>query len=214
MRVLRFLLLAVVALAATAAQADDVGALTHFYQQVESLSAHFSQEEKAEDGAVLRQSSGVFLLSRPGKFRWAYKKPYQQIIVSNGQVLKFYDVGLAQVTIQPVAQTLQATPAQLLTGGVGLQEAFKVQSQGEQDGLTWLQLTPRSQQSDFKSIQLGVHDGIPAVMVLADKLGQTTHIEFSDIKVNPSLDADDFDIDVPDDVTVVDTRKQGAEDRR
>src|SRR5699024_280634 len=119
---------------------------------------------------------------------------------------------LAQVTIQPVAQTLQATPAQLLTGGVALQEAFKVEKKGVKDGLTWLQLTPRSQQSDFKSIRLGVHDGIPAQMILADKLGQTTHIQFSDIKVNPSLDADDFDIDIPSDVTVVDTRKQGAQD--
>lgn len=209
MRVLCFLLLALGALTIATAQADDIDALNHFYQQVKSLSAHFDQTEKAEDGAVLRQSSGVFLLSRPSKFRWAYKKPYKQIIVSDGQVLKFYDVGLAQVTIQPVAETLRATPAQLLTGGVALQEAFKVHSGGEHDGLTLLQLTPRSQQSDFKSIQLGVRDGIPVSMVLADKLGQTTDIQFSDIKVNPSLSAAKFDIDIPDGVTVVDTRRQG-----
>lgn len=210
MRVLRFALLTVAVALATSVQAAGIDALTRFYQEVESLSAHFEQVQRAPDGAVLRKSSGVFLLSRPGKFRWEYKQPYRQIIVSNGQVLKFYDVGLSQVTVRPVAGALRATPARLLTGGAALQDAFKVQHQGMQDGLNWLRLTPRAAHSDFKQIRLGLRNGLPIVMVLADRLGQTTRIRFSDIKVNPELDASRFEIDVPDDVTVVDTRTQGA----
>lgn len=199
-------------LIAAAVQAQDSGidALTRFYNEVDSLSAHFEQVQLASDGTVLRRSSGKFLLSRPGKFRWEYKKPYHQIIVSDGVTLKFYDVGLSQVTIRPVARGLRATPALLLTGGMALRQAFDVRLAGRHDGLTWLSLTPRSKHSDFNEIRLGLRDGLPVVMVLDDKLGQTTRIRFSDIQVNPDLDASGFDIDVPEGVTVVDTRSRGA----
>lgn len=211
MRIFCLTLLFVLGLAAAAAHADDVDALTRFYQEVESLSAHFEQVQLAADGTVLRRSSGVFLLSRPAKFRWEYTEPYHQIIVSNGRMLKFYDVGLSQVTIRPVARALRATPALLLTGGTALQEAFIVRSAGRHDGLTWLSLTPRAKHSDFKEIRLGLRDGLPVVMVLKDKLGQTTRIRFSDIKVNPDLEPSRFDIEIPEGVTVVDTRRRGGQ---
>lgn len=206
MRIFRNLIVAAAALVAVAAHADGIDALKRFYNEVDTLSAHFVQKQYAADGALMRRSSGLFLLSRPGRFRWEYQKPYRQIMVSNGELFKFYDVGLAQVTIQPMTKTLRATPAMLLTGGMRLQEAFKVESGGTHDGLTWLRLKPRSPHSDFKEIRLGLRNGLPIVMELDDRLGQTTRIRFSDIKVNPELDASRFDIDVPDDVTVVDTR--------
>lgn len=209
MRTLRNLTLAFVALFAMAAHADGIDALTRFYKDVDSLSAHFQQTQKAADGAVLRQSNGLFLLSRPGRFRWEYKQPYQQIMVSDGKIFQFYDVGLAQVTIRPVTNTLRATPALLLTGGIALEKAFDVYAAGNHDGLTWLRLVPRSQSSDFKEIRLGLSDGLPRAMQLDDRLGQTTYIRFTDIKVNPDIDPSRFDIDVPDNVTVVDQRQQG-----
>lgn len=212
MRISRNFILAVVALlamtAAHAAHADGANALSRFYEEVDSLSAHFEQTQYAADGTEMRHSSGLFLLSRPGRFRWEYQKPYRQIMVSNGQVFKFYDVGLAQVTIRPVTQTLRATPAQLLTGGIALDKAFVVQSGGKRDGLDWLQLVPRADNSDFKEIRLGLRDGLPVAMELDDRLGQTTKIHFSDIKVNPPLDAARFELDVPAGVTIVDARKQ------
>jgi|SRR5699024_4469669 len=193
--------------------ADGIGALTRFYEEVDSLSARFEQVQLAEDGAELRRSNGIFLLSRPGRFRWEYQDPDRQIIVSDGETFMFYDVGLDQVTVRPVADTLQATPAQLLTGGTGLQDAFVVHSDGEHDGLSWLRLIPRSEQSDFEEVRLGLRDGLPVTMELDDRLGQMTRIEFSDIEVDPVLDAARFAIDIPDDATVVDQRESmGGQD--
>jgi len=214
MRVFSFFLCAVALLAAPLVQADDSAALQRFYQEVDSLSAHFEQQQLAEDGAVLRESSGIFLLSRPGKFRWEYDQPYRQIIVSDGDVLKFYDVGLAQVTIRAASGTLSSTPALLLTGSVDLQQAFVVEEAGRRDGLAWLRLTPRSEHSDFKEIRLGLDAGLPAAMELDDQLGQTTHIRFFDIEVNPFLPAARFELVVPDGVTVVDAREQDTQQLR
>ena len=85
--------------AAVSAHADGVGDLEAFYNNVDSLSAQFEQEQKDDSGQMLQQASGTFLLSRPDRFRWEYTAPYKQVIVSDGETFRFYDVDLAQVTI-------------------------------------------------------------------------------------------------------------------
>ncbi len=199
--------------AAVTAQADGVGDLEAFYNNVDSLSAEFEQEQKDDGGQTLQQASGTFLLSRPDRFRWEYTAPYQQVIVSDGETFRFYDVDLAQVTIRSIDATLQATPALLLTGGAALEDAFNIASAGQRDGMSWVRLTPRADDTDFQEVRLGLRDQVPSVMELDDNLGQTTHIRFTDIELNPKLDEARFTLDIPDDVEVVDGRGMNGQGR-
>ncbi|MES1932746.1 outer membrane lipoprotein carrier protein LolA [Salinisphaera shabanensis T35B1] len=211
---LRRILVAFVLLcAAVTAQADGVGDLEAFYNNVDSLSAQFEQEQKDDSGQTLQQASGKFLLSRPDRFRWEYTAPYQQVIVSDGETFRFYDVDLAQVTIRSIDATLQATPALLLTGGAALEDAFNIASAGQRDGMSWVRLTPRADDTDFQEVRLGLKDQVPSVMELDDNLGQTTHIRFTDIELNPKLDEARFTLDIPDDVEVVDGRGMNGQGR-
>ncbi|MES1940571.1 outer membrane lipoprotein carrier protein LolA [Salinisphaera sp. T5B8] len=211
---LRRILVALVLLcAALTAQADGVGDLEAFYNNVDSLSAHFEQEQKDDNGQTLQQASGTFLLSRPDRFRWEYTAPYKQVIVSDGETFRFYDVDLAQVTIRSIDATLQATPALLLTGGAALEDAFDIVSAGTRDGMSWVRLTPRADDTDFQEVRLGLKDQVPSVMELDDNLGQTTHIRFSDIELNPKLADSRFTLDIPDDVEVVDGRGMNTQAR-
>lgn len=196
--------------AGLAQAAEGTQALQHFYKQVDTLSADFQQVQRDDNGNVVQQASGTFLLSRPKKFRWEYDQPYKQIIVSNGDVFKFYDVDLAQVTVRNIGATLKATPALLLTGGEALDEAFKITDGGQHDGLNWIHLTPKADDTDFKSVDLGLKDDVPALMQLHDNLGQTTSINFGNVKINPDLAASKFTLDVPDDVEVVDGRNNAG----
>ena len=61
----------------------------------------------------MQQSEGEFYLNRPGKFRWDYRAPYEQIIVSDGQRIWIYDVDLQQVTVQKQEAGLPTTPMAL-----------------------------------------------------------------------------------------------------
>ena len=211
---LRRILVALVLLcAAFTAQADGVGDLEAFYNNVDSLSAHFEQEQKDDNGQTLQQASGTFLLSRPDRFRWEYTAPYKQVIVSDGETFRFYDVDLAQVTIRSIDATLQATPALLLTGGAALEDAFNIVSAGTRDGMSWVRLTPRADDTDFQEVRLGLKDQVPSVMELDDNLGQTTHIRFSDIELNRKLADSRFTLDIPDDVEVVDGRGMNTQAR-
>ncbi|WP_348762130.1 outer membrane lipoprotein chaperone LolA [uncultured Salinisphaera sp.] len=205
-----FLTAVVVVLAATvtsASAATGSQALTDFYNKVDTLSTDFQQVQRDDSGNIVQQASGTFLLSRPDRFRWEYTQPFEQIIVSDGQTFKFYDVDLSQVTIRDVSATLNATPALLLTGGEALSEAFKITDGGQHDGLDWVHLTPNADDTDFKAVDLGLKNNVPHLMKLHDNLGQTTSISFGNIKVNPKIDAKRFKLDIPDDVEVVDGRE-------
>tara|TARA_B100001939_G_scaffold224243_1_gene192992 strand:+ start:122 stop:769 length:648 start_codon:yes stop_codon:yes gene_type:complete len=191
---------------AMGAQADGVGDLESFYNNVDSLSAEFEQVQQDDQGNRLQEASGTFDLLRPDSFRWEYTAPYKQVIVSDGEVFRFYDVDLAQVTIRSIDATLRATPALLLTGGAALEDAFNIASAGQRDGMSWVRLTPRADDTDFQEVRLGLKDQVPSVMELDDNLGQTTRIRFTDVELNPSLEDARFTLDIPDDVEVVDGR--------
>jgi len=195
--------------ASVANAASGVDDLEAFYKKVDTLSADFQQIQRDDNGNVVQQASGVFLLSRPKQFRWEYDQPYEQIIVSDGKVFKFYDVDLEQVTIRDIGATLQATPALLLTGGAALEQAFDIADGGQHDGLSWVRLTPKHDDTDFNTIDLGLKNQVPALMKLHDNLGQITNINFGNIKVNPTLADSRFKLDIPKGVEVVDGRAAG-----
>lgn len=213
---LRLCLLSVLVLSplvATAAS-DSEATLQRFYNKVDTLKAHFHQVQHDSNGNVMQTVDGTFYLARPKRFRWVYEKPYHQVIVSNGSVFKFYDVGLKQVTVRSIGDSLKATPAQLLAGGTALKQAFAIDKMAAPDDKNnadpqadWIQMTPRSDNSQFKQIRMQFENDAPRIMRLSDKLGQTTRIKFTDIQINPDLADKRFQLDTPDDVDVVDARE-------
>ncbi len=193
-------------LALPASAGSGVDALTGFYERVNSFEADFKQMQLDEEGEVVQQSGGRFLLSRPARFRWEYQDPYEQIIVSNGETFKFYDVDLAQVTVRDVDASLRATPALLLSGGAALEDEFTISAAGQRDDLTWVKLVPRNSEGDFQEIRMGFNGDVPARMELNDNLGQTTQIEFSSVEVNTAIPEQRFELEIPEGVEIVDGR--------
>src|SRR3990167_1393064 len=103
--------------ATLAAQADAVDTLREFTRDVKSGRAAFTQTVTSPDGAKKKSSTGSFEFSRPNRFRFAYSKPFEQLIVSDGQKVWLHDIDLNQVSVRQLDQALGATPAALLAGG-------------------------------------------------------------------------------------------------
>lgn len=179
--------------------ADDtpVQRLHNFLAKAGSLQADFRQVVVNEKGEAGKQSSGEFYLHRPGKFRWNYTKPYQQEIVSNGGKVWFYDVDLAQVTAKKLNQAIGSTPALLLSGEVALEKNFTIQSQEKSEGLYWIKLIPKEEESGFKQVLIGLDGDNLAGMELSDNFGQSTRIYFSNLKLGVKLDTAKFDFKPP-----------------
>jgi outer membrane lipoprotein carrier protein len=191
-----WLLLAFVS-GASYAEDRPVRELKAFLSATRTLTADFKQVLINEAGDPVQTSYGMFYLQRPGKFRWDYKKPIQQQIVSNSGKVWFYDPDLEQVTVKKLDQSLGSTPALLLSGEVSLEENFTMEQQGEDEGLLWVKLVPKNEESGFKYVLIGLNNGSLGGMELSDNFGQLTRIYFSNVSINREIKQDLFQFNAP-----------------
>ncbi len=178
--------------------------LAQFVANVQSASGTFVQlrEQDGQPQAGSRQS-GQFAFERPGKFRWAVEQPFAQLIVSDGARLIQYDPDLAQAIERDVDDSIGASPAAILFGSGQLGDAFAVDPRPAADGLAWLRITPRKADAGFVHADIGFKGDMPARLLLLDAFGQTSRIDLSDMRLNPSLPADLFRFQAPDGVDLV-----------
>jgi outer membrane lipoprotein carrier protein len=190
------------------AEQKPVAQLKSFLATTKTLTANFKQVLYDETGKVKQISNGVFNLSRPGKFRWDYQKPFQQEIVSNSGKVWFYDADLEQVTIKKLDKSMGSTPALLLTGDVDIEKEFNIEKQGNDEGMQWIKLLPKNEESSFKYVLIGLNEGTLGGMELSDNFGQLTRIYFSDVTINPQIKADEFNFVIPKGVDVLEDKEQ------
>src|SRR5689334_24097239 len=81
----RSLAIVLLCVLAHAAQAATLERLRTFVHQTQTARASFTQVVTDRNGRVKQEASGEFAISRPGKFRWSVAKPYQQLLVGDGE---------------------------------------------------------------------------------------------------------------------------------
>jgi outer membrane lipoprotein carrier protein len=170
---------------------------------VGTLRGSFEQEIVDATGTVREVAAGSLAIEKPGRFRWDYRSPSPQLLVSDGRTIWLYDEELEQVTVRQVQDTLTATPASLLSGRDKASDRFTVAAGEPRDGLEWINLAPRLEDTDFREVRLGFRGDSLRRMELEDRLGQTTRITFSDLQRNVELPRGLFDFEPPPGVDVV-----------
>ncbi len=177
--------------------------LQNFLDQAQTLQAEFHQELRGADGRLVEIATGSLSLQRPNQFLWRYREPIEQLVLADGESLWIYDVELAQATVTPLSDIIEATPAMLLSGDQSVRDGFETLESFTEDGLSWVRLAPKVPGSDFRSILIGFRDGGLARLELIDGLGQLIRIDFSEVDINENLAADLFSFDPPDGVDVI-----------
>lgn len=186
------------------ASAGGLESLEAFVKSVKTGRADFTQvvTPPAREGQAPRTktSTGTFEFSRPGQFKFLYKKPFEQTIVADGQTLWLYDVDLNQVTERKQAQVLNSTPAALIASASdlkALQADFILKSEAEKDGLQWVTATPKSKDSQVQSVRIGFRAGALAVLEILDSFGQQSRMTFTGFVANVPLQAATFQFKPP-----------------
>ena len=199
---LKTTLIATTFLIAGAAHATALDQFKSFVSGTKSARGEFTQTQvmKSKTG---KTSSGTFVFARPGKFIWTYQKPYEQLLQADGETLYLYDKDLNQVTTRKLGGALGSSPAAILFGSNDLDKNFTLAEAGTHDGLEWLNATPKSKDTTFEQIGIGLKDGIPQAMELKDNFGQTVLLKFTSFQRNPALGAQTFKFDVPKGAEVV-----------
>jgi chaperone LolA len=194
MRALLVILLFVVA---GAAEASSIERFKTFLRTTQSARANFEQKVQDRGGKLVQEAKGSFVFLRPGRFRWEYAKPVDQLIVGDGERVWIYDRDLNQVTVRRISKALGSTPAALLAGSSDVEKAFELSDAGEREGLEWLEARPKEKEAGFERIRMGFDvSGIQA-MELVDYFGQTTFLRFSGMVRNPKVDPSAFRFEPP-----------------
>jgi outer membrane lipoprotein carrier protein len=195
-------LIAATLLVAGAAHATALDQFKSFVAGTKSARGEFTQTQvmKTKTG---KTSSGTFVFARPGKFIWTYQKPYEQLLQADGETLYLYDKDLNQVTTRKLGGALGSSPAAILFGSNDLEKNFTLAEAGTHDGLEWLNATPKSKDTTFEQIGIGLKDGIPQAMELKDNFGQTVLLKFTSFQRNPALGAQTFKFEIPKGAEVV-----------
>lgn len=227
---LRIVLIMLALGAPLAAHGDAIEQLKKYIRTVHSAQANFTQEVLDANGKRLKVSSGNMQFSRPGKFRWEYQKPYEEIMVGDGQRVWVYDVDLQQVTVHKLDTALGVSPAALLSGSREIERDFELKdvaceahAQAEQAepasqvastnktvcstdaaALNWLEARPRTKETSFARIRMAfnAHSDL-VIMELYDTFGHITVLHFSGILRNPKFPPELFKFVAPDGVDVL-----------
>lgn len=183
--------------------ADGMSSLKAFYGQTKSVRANFHQVVTDRQGRKVQEVDGQMQLKRPNKFRWDYRKPFEQQIISDGQQVWLYDTDLAQVTVNTLNKSIGSSPAALLAGDANIDKTFKLTNAFRKDALDWVSATPKDKESGFEKILMGFKDNRIQEMSLIDSFGHTTKITFTQVEVNVDLDEKNFLFQTPQGVDVV-----------
>ncbi|HXV08649.1 MAG TPA: outer membrane lipoprotein chaperone LolA [Burkholderiales bacterium] len=197
------MLLPALAVWALPVNAGSIEKLRAFAAQTQSARADFSQKMLGKDGKVEQTSTGKLVFSRPGKFRWEYRKPYEQLIIGDGEKLWVYDKDLNQVTVKKLRGALGSSPAELLAGSNEIEDHYNLNAMGVKGGLDWLDAYPTDGDSMFEKVRLGFKGNGLDIMELHDRLGQVTVIRFTKVQRNPKLDATAFRFTPPEGADVL-----------
>lgn len=185
--------------------ADGLKSLESFMKNVRAGKAEFTQSvtapPKQGQEARTKISSGSFEFQRPGKFRFNYVKPFEQLIVADGKTLWLYDADLNQVTERAQAQALGSTPAAILTSATDLKALkadFELSNEPNGDGMEWVLANPKQKGGQLKSVRIGfTPEGQLAALSIEDSFGQHSLMKFQSLQTQVSLPASTFQFKAP-----------------
>lgn len=202
MRTAILLCLAFVSVVASAADSARAS-LDTFAKGIKTISGDFSQQVFDPNGDAGKASAGTLVLAAPRQFRWDVAKPYQQLIVADGEKVWVYDPDLEQVTVRAQGTEEAQSPLTVLTDLSQLDRDFSTSEQGAHDNLVWLRLKSKDKEPQFAWCDLGFDASGLARMDFEDSLGNRTTIAFSHWQRNPKLPDGTFHFNPPKGVDVI-----------
>ncbi|WP_038249090.1 LolA family protein [Ghiorsea bivora] len=167
---------------------------------LQGFSADFEQVLTYAEGGK-RVYLGQLAVLRPGKFRWHYVKPYEQLYVSNGDGIWLYEPDLLQAQKLQDLGDVDPIVMQLLDGRVSLDDVQVLQHESFDDGLSsWHVRIGRKEQ------QVEVWLGVKAQQLIwiesRDMLSNRNRLHLQHMKQIPPA-AEIFEFTAPEGVDVI-----------
>jgi len=183
------------------------------YQSIRSFSGGFIQSShRADTETGHKKAEGLVSYKRPGKMRWLYEAPEEQLLVINGQTMWLYDPLLENVTVQKLEKITEGTALSFLLGLGNLQDDFIHRGISKnlligQEGLI-IELEPKKSTANLAFIQLNVHPETYNLQTIAlmDQQDNYRTIQLMNIKYNLEIEDSFFVFTVTNDMEVIEAK--------
>ena len=185
------------------AQQGPIGELDLLLRDITTISADILQLIIESDGGVLEETEIKMLLKRPDKLYWETVSPFQELVVTNGQVLWNYQPDLEQVTIEDWDSDDSELAAQLLNGRTEkLSNDYYVAMINADDNKSF-ELSPKMSDSIYELVTVSFIDNVLDMIHLNGRNGEQTVWQFNNLVMNSLIENNSFEFEVPDDIEVV-----------
>jgi len=177
-------------------------------KETTTLSAKVEQLLIDQEGRELQETSAQLYMSKPASFYWEILEPYQEVMVTDGELIWRYEPDLDQVTIQLFNNELERTPVMLLNGTAeSIAAAYDVESvQMDEGKVSRFILHPLHPGSLFERLSL-TFEGLELVeMQFESSLGQKTSLSFHAVLRNQAIATGQFSFTPPSGVEIIDNR--------
>jgi outer membrane lipoprotein carrier protein len=178
------------------------------YDTTKAFRADFTQVTTVAALGESEEARGTVAFKKPGKMRWDYRTPQEQLIVSDGTTLWIYQPAERQVLRAAFnAAFVSTTPVSFLAGVGRISDDFRAErdSRGCTGERIYVKLVPKSAQ-DLGSLSLAA-DPVDFDIVEAavtDPIGNVTVLDFANVARNVDIADGEFHFEVPAGVDVVD----------
>ena len=185
------------------AQEGPIGELDLLLRDITTISADILQLIIESDGGVLEETEIKMLLKRPDKLYWETVSPFQELIVTNGEILWNYQPDLEQVTIEDWNSEDSELAAQLLNGRTEtLSNDYYVAMINADDNKSF-ELSPKMSDSIYDLVTVSFIDDVLDMIHLDGRNGEQTVWQFNNLVMNSLIENNSFEFEVPDDIEVV-----------
>ena len=152
------------------------------YETVTDFKATFKQVVKRKHLPRPLKKQGTVYFKKPGMMRWDYAQPDRVYYVSDGEVLWSYQPADKLVHKLRVTDSELYSALKFLFGQGNLRKEFQIAHGGMKGGLVALALTPKVNQSNYKTLTLHLDPKTWEIRVteLVDPLDNVSTVTFID----------------------------------
>ena len=177
------------------------------YEKILTFEANFIQESYIRMMDQTQKVEGQVKIKKPGKMRWVYGAPDEQILISDKNTLWLYIPEEEQATKVPVESIYSSnTPALFLAGQGKLTQSFNIESVNQEKKKIIVTLIPKTAQQSLARLVLFADKKNYQITgsTVYDKLGNRTTIRFNQIRVNKKILEEQFQLNTPPNVEILD----------
>jgi len=143
------------------------------------------------------------MFMKPNYFRWEYKAPSENEIISDGEFLYLYDPDLKQVIVSKLDKQVGISPAMLLVSD-NIHEFFNTKLITNSSNSSKYKATPKDlDRAFFKQVVFKFNFDQLKEMKITDNFDNETTIQFSKIIQNQDINVGKFLFNYPDGIDVI-----------